>query len=247
MAEDRRIARLRRAWRRLPGSGRAHCCSGNPPGDPDTNRTCVGRAAAACLAARPQGRVGGACRCCPGVSWVTARRSAVERTSPHGTGAWIRTTITRARTSWPTVSRHPCMVRPVGLAPTIPAWRADALLLRHDLRLVHPAGIEPAPPAFQTGARTSYATGGKLNGIGPGLGSRAHWRRRYDVPTAVAAPASPPQAICGYRTQSRTGNLRLRRAALSLLSYAAWLREQDSNPHRRRVTGARPTSWAIPH
>src|SRR5262245_52184104 len=30
------------------------------------------------------------------------------------------------------------------------------------IALVHPAGFEPAPPVFRTGAHTSYATGGQL-------------------------------------------------------------------------------------
>ncbi len=104
------------------------------------------------------------------------------------------------------------------------------------------AGLEPASPPSDGSACSSSARATPKPGSAGGNGSAE--------PTCCSAalPAcGPTQERIGYRTQIRTGSLRLRTAALCLLSYAAaWLREQDSNLHLVRLTGACPTNWAIP-
>ena len=106
------------------------------------------------------------------------------------------------------------------------------------------AGFEPASPpsdgsACSISARATYPRPGS---VGRMRSTKPTWRSAL-----FCAARGSSKESSGYRTQTRTGSLRLRSAALCLLSYAArWLREQGSNLHRARLTGACPTSWAIP-
>jgi hypothetical protein len=99
MEGDRRIARLRRLHDGSPLAAGPSYFSGNPPlaghacpaivalqlsrctGHPRGYRPRFKRFADACLAFRPAD-AGRAYRCCPGLSWSTARRSSAELTTP---------------------------------------------------------------------------------------------------------------------------------------------------------------------
>jgi hypothetical protein len=100
MAGDRRIARLRRSHDGSPLAAGPSYFSGNPPlaghacpaivalhlsrctGHPRGYRPRSKRFADAYLTFRPAD-AGRAYRCCPGLSWSTARRSSAELTTPQ--------------------------------------------------------------------------------------------------------------------------------------------------------------------